>query len=174
MYAFDPVTIFQNELFAGQTVTIPTSVQDNLNRVKTASRWMFALYITGVCLSFVTFLIGLTSLYSRVGSCCTTIVAFMAFLFVGAATILAQVLFLIYRNVINNASISNFNVSASLGTTIFIFSWIATAGSLLAFVGYMFGICCGTGSRYERVPRRKRGEKPVDESSYPLARNQFP
>jgi hypothetical protein len=153
MYTFDPTQIFSQELLAGQSITIPSSIQNDLGRLHTASHWMFALYIVGVVLAFITVLIGFTALCTRSGSVWSTLFSFLAFIFIGAATLVAQILFLIYRNVIND-TITEFNVSASLGTTIFGFSWTATAAALVAFFGFMFGICCGT--------REKRGFRRVE------------
>jgi len=155
LYWFDPVSIFSNELFSGQSVVIPSSIQNDFNKVETASHWMFAMYLVGVILVFLEVLIGFTTLCTRVGSVITTIVSFLAFLFVAAATVVAQVMFAIYRNAINN-SITQFNVQASLGTTMFAFGWAATAAAAAAFIGFLFGICCGTG---ESRRWRRRGEK---------------
>jgi len=146
MYTFDPTQIFSKELDAGQLVDIPPSIQDNLNKLHTATQWMFAMYIVGVVLAFLTILIGLTALFTRYGSVVSTIVSFLAFLFILAATLVAQIMFVIYRNVING-TIIELNVSASLGTTMFAFSWTASAAALVAFFGFCFGICCGTGRR---------------------------
>jgi len=171
MYVFDPVDIFQSELLEGKSVTIPQSINDDLSKVTTATKWMFALYITAISLAFSTFLVGLTTLCSRRGSICSTCTACLMFMAVAIATIIAQVLFTEYRNVIND-TITEFNVSASLGKTMFILSWGATAAAALAFIGFMFGTCCGDGgTRYSRVGRVGRGgrEKPVvAEESYPL------
>jgi hypothetical protein len=146
MYTFDPTQIFSKELDAGQLVDIPPSIQDNLNKLHTATQWMFAMYIVGVVLAFLTILIGLTALFTRFGSVVSTIISFLAFLFILAATLVAQIMFVIYRNVING-TIIELNVSASLGTTMFAFSWTASAAALVAFFGFCFGICCGTGRR---------------------------
>jgi len=113
------------------------------------------MYLVGVILVFLEVLIGFTTLCTRVGSVITTIVSFLAFLFVAAATVVAQVMFAMYRNAINN-SITQFNVQASLGTTMFAFGWAATAAAAAAFIGFLFGICCGTG---ESRRWRRRGEK---------------
>jgi len=147
MYTFNPVEIFQTELFQGQSVTIPQDVQNNINRLHTASRWMFVLYIIGLLLSGITVLTGLTTFCSRAGSIMTTIISFIAFIFIAVASIEAQVVFIIYKNAVNE-NIKTFNVTASLGTTIFVFTWISSAAMLAAFFGFMFGICCGTGRRY--------------------------
>lgn len=161
MYAFDPVTIFQNELIQGQSVTVPQSIQDDRDRVATASRWMFALYMTAVVLLFITVLVGLTTLCTRVGSVITAIVSCLGLLFITGATLVAQIMFVIYRNAINNA-ITQLNVSANLGTTIFAFSWAAVAASLIAFFTFTFGICCGTGeTRRGWRQREKYDASPV-------------
>lgn len=160
MYAFDPVQIFQDELLQGQSVTVPQSVQDDLGKVRTASRWMFALYMVAVILLAITVLVGLTTLCTRVGSVITTIVSFLGLLFVTAASLVAQIMFVIYRNAINN-TITQLNVSADLGTTMFAFSWTAVAAALIAFIGFTFGICCGTGEHRRGWRREKYEGSPV-------------
>ena len=160
MYVFDLVTIFQNELIQGESITIPPSVQDARDRVATASRWMFALYMTAVVLLFITVLIGLTTLCTRVGSVITAIVSFLGLLFIAAATLVAQIMFVIYRNAVNNA-IPQLNVSANLGTEMFAFSWTAVACALIAFITFTFGICCGTGENRRGWRREKYDASPV-------------
>ena len=154
MYVFDPVQIFSSELFSGQSVIIPQSIQNELGKLHTASRWMFALYIVGVILAFITVMVGLTALCTMLGSCIATFASLFAFIFIGAATLVAQVMFTIYRNVINN-TITELNVSANLGTTMFSFSWTATLAALIAFFGFLIGICCGTGGRRNSVTKGK-------------------
>lgn len=149
MYDFNIHDIFQAQLTQGQNVTIPTSIQDDFGKVHTASRWMFALYIIAVILAFLTFVIGLTTLVSRLGSVVATFLAFLSFLFIAAATILAQAIFVVYRHAINDA-VSQLGVTANLGTAMFAFSWVAAVGAFAAFVGFLFGICCGTGDRRRR------------------------
>jgi hypothetical protein len=152
MYTFDPLEIFDSELLAGQSVMIPTNVQDDINRLHTASRWMFALYIVGLLLAGVSLLTGLTTFCSRMGSVIATIISFLAFVFIVVASIEAQIVFIIYRNAVND-NIKTFNVTASLGTTIFAFTWIASIAAFAAFFGFMIGICCGTDNRRYRENR---------------------
>lgn len=154
MYTFDFLEIFNSELFAGQSVNIPQSIQDDLGRLHTASHWMFALYIVGVILAFITVLVGLTALCTLFGSCIATFVSLMAFIFIAAATFLAQIMFMIYRNAIND-TITELDVTASLGTAMFAFSWTATVAAFVAFFGFLIGICCGTGGRREYAMREK-------------------
>ena len=159
LYTFDIVQIFQDQLLAGYTVTIPASIENDLNKLHTASRWMFALYLTGVILIFLTVVTGLLALRFFFGSMLAVFVSFLAFLFWGAATIVAQVTFVIYRNAINSA-IKQLNVSASLGTTMFAFSWVAVVCIVVAFIGFCLGSCCGTGESGRR--RGWRREKYYD------------
>ena len=91
----------------------------------------------------------------------TAIVSFLAFLFIAAATVVAQVMFVIYRNTVND-TIPEFNVQASLGKTIFVFSWIATAAAAAAFIGFYFGICCGTGESRRWNRRGVEKEVPLE------------
>jgi hypothetical protein len=159
MYVFDPFQVFSGELISGQSIIIPQSIQNALGRLHTASRWMFALYMVGVILAFITVMVGLVALCTMLGSCIAIFASLFAFIFIGAATILAQVMFMIYQNVINN-TISELNISASLGTAMFAFSWIATIAALIAFFGFLIGICCGTGGRRSSAMREKNDTVP--------------
>jgi hypothetical protein len=154
MYVFDPFQVFSSELISDQSVVIPQSIQNALGRVHTASRWMFALYMVGVVLAFITVMVGLMALCTVLGSCIAAFVSLFAFIFIGAATVVAQVMFTIYQNVINN-TVTELNVSASLGMTMFAFSWTATIAALIAFFGFLIGICCGTGGRRSDAKREK-------------------
>lgn len=159
MYTFDIVQIFESQLLAGQSVNIPSSIQDDLGRIHTASHWMFALYLVGVILIFLTVLNGFFALCFLFGSLLAVFVSFLALLFWAAATVLAQVMFTIYRNAIND-TIAELDVSANLGTAMFAFSWTATLCILVACLGFCLGSCCGT-SGTER-PRYWRREKYAD------------
>jgi SUR7/PalI family len=154
MYVFNPVEIFQQQLLIGEEVIVPQSVQDNLTRLTQASHWMFALYMLSAILLFFVALAGLSTLCVRLGSVITTVLSFIALIFITAATLLAQVMFAIYRNAIND-TIPVLNVKASLGSTMFGLSWAATVSALAAFVGFLFGICCSAGEsggiRYRRT-----------------------
>jgi len=160
MYTFDIVQIFEDQLLAGYNVTIPADIENDLNQLHTASRWMFALYLVGVIFIFLTVLTGLLALCSFFGSILAVFLSILAVLFWGAATILAQVTFIIYRNAINN-TITQLNVSASLGTTMFVFSWVAAVCVFVAFFGFCLGSCCGSGeSGRRRGWRREKYYEP--------------
>ena len=162
MYSFNPIPIISDELLSGEEVIVPQSIQDGLGRLNTASRWMFVMYIIGLIFAFLTILTGLTSLFARRGSAISAVVSFLAFLFIGAATVVATVTFILYMDAVNNAE-SQFGVVASLGTTMFAFSWTATGASLGASIGFCLGGCCGTGERkrgFRRVGAMEEGVPP--------------
>jgi len=159
-YSFDIVQIFQDELSPGQNVSIPSVIQDNHDKVHTASHWMFGLYIVGTIFIFLAVLMGFLALVLLFGSVLALFVSFLGFLFFGAATILAQVIFTIYRDAIN-ISVSQLGVTANLGTTMFAFSWTATVCILVAFFGFCLGSCCGTSeSGRRRYWRREKYYNP--------------
>jgi SUR7/PalI family len=149
MYTFDIVQIFDDQLLTGYNVTIPADIENDLNQLRTASHWMFALYLVGVIFIALTVLTGLLALCFFFGSILAVFVSFLAIVFWGAATILAQITFIIYRDAINN-TITQLNVSAKLGTTMFAFSWVAAVCVFVAFFGFCFGSCCGTGESGSR------------------------
>lgn len=58
LYWFNPVEILLSELLAGASIALPSQITDALDLVRTASRWMFAFFLTGACLALPTALPG--------------------------------------------------------------------------------------------------------------------
>ncbi len=159
LYWFNPVEILLNELLAGASIALPTEVTDVLNIVRLASKWMFVCYLVGTCLTFLCiFLVPMG--YSKrprwqhkakrifLRQVPVTILSFVALLFTGAASAVATVMFVIFRNTFSGAA--NFNIEAHLGVPMFAFMWIATGFNFVGFlmqVGTCCGVCCCTGRR---------------------------
>ena len=159
LYWFNPVEIILSELLAGASIALPTEVTDVLHIVKTASQWMFACYLVGVCLTFLCiFLVPLG--FSKqprwshkakrifIRQLPLTILTFLALLFTAGPSVIATVMFVIFRNTFTGAA--DLNITASLGTPMLAFMWIATGLNLIGFVmqlGTCCGVCCCTGRR---------------------------
>jgi hypothetical protein len=154
MYWFDPVAILLNELLAGATIALPAEINTTLNLVKLASHLMFGFFITGMCMNFVSIFITPVVLYSRWWSLPTAIWTFIAALLTSAATTIATVMFVIFRNVITSQA--GLDISASLGTDMFAFMWTGAAFSIFGFIIHLcLGCCCA--SRRDVVTGRRRG-----------------
>ncbi|KAI9811623.1 MAG: hypothetical protein M1827_005372 [Pycnora praestabilis] len=113
LYWFNPVSIILNELLSGATIVLPANIISVLKIVETASHWMFGLFLTGIVLSFLSIFITPVSIYTRWASFILSIFTFLAALTTTAATIIATVMFIIFRNVFTTAT--EVNIGAELG-----------------------------------------------------------
>jgi hypothetical protein len=124
------------------------------------SRWMFGLFLTGTCLTFVLIFLMPLSIFTRWLALPVAILAFLNALIVTAATIIATVMFIIFRNTITG--VAELNIGAEIGITLFVFMWIASAFTIFAWLVQM-GLCCCCASRRDVKTGRKRGsEKAYD------------
>ena len=161
-YWFNPVEILLNELLAGATIALPAEISDILDLIKIASNVMFGFFLTGVCMNFVSIFLAPITLYSRWWSLPFTIWSFIAALLTTAATIIATVMFIIFRNTITSQE--GINIGASLGTVMFTFMWIGSGFSIAAFVIHLCLSCC-CASRRDVKSGRKKGSKKAYRSS---------
>lgn len=194
LYAFNPVQIILNELLSGATIALPANITDALKIAKTASYWMFGLFLTTVVLSFVLIFLSPFAVSSRsprkpqdtsrpphrrgifilFRSLPFTIISFMNALMTIAASVVATAMFSIFKNVFDGTS--EVNIVATLGPRMMAFMWIASAFNLFAFIlefGSFCALCCCC-SCYGRKKRRSfrsgMGEKngpgsPSDDST---------
>ncbi|KAI9827069.1 MAG: hypothetical protein M1819_007061 [Sarea resinae] len=154
LYWFNPVDIILNELLAGATIALPATITDALHLAKTASHWMFGLFLTGAILSYLMIFLVPLSIYTRWASLPISIITFLAALCVTAATIIATAMFIIFRNVFTGAT--EVNIGAKLGSEMFAFMWIASAFSILGWL-FQLGMCCCCASRRDVRTGRKKG-----------------
>jgi hypothetical protein len=166
LYWFNPVKIILNQLLAGASIALPTEVTDILDIVKLASEWMFACFLVGTCLTFVCIFICPMGFSKKprwqhkarrifLRQLPITIVAFLAALFTTVATVIATVMFVIFRNTFAGAA--DLNIEAHIGSEMYAFMWIAAGFNLIGFfmqIGTCCGVCCCTGRRKaERLSR---------------------
>ncbi|GAO51330.1 hypothetical protein SAICODRAFT_20854 [Saitoella complicata NRRL Y-17804] len=156
-YAFDPVEIIESELLIGASVAIPTSITSDIARVRIASRWIFGLYMTGVCLSFVTLLIMCIGALGRRWAVLPVITGFLAWLMTTAASVVATVLWKIVQNVFNNAT--EVNVIVSLSTEMLAMEWLAVAFSTIALLFLLISLCTPKGRKTVEKQRMLEEEK---------------
>lgn len=165
-YWFNPVEIIVSQLLAGASIALPTEVTDILNIVRLASRWMFICFLVGTILTFLCIFICPIGFSKRprwqhkarrifFRQLPITILAFLAALFTTVATVIATVMFIIFRNTFKDAA--DLNINAHIGSEMFAFMWIATGFNLIGLfiqVGTCCGVCCCTGRRKaERISR---------------------
>ena len=171
LYWFNPVEILLNELLAGATIALPADINNILDLIRLASHLMFGFFITGVCMNFVSIFIAPVVLFSRWWSFPIAIWTFISALLTAAATVIATVMFVIFRNVITSQS--SLNIGGSIGTQMFAFMWIGTAFSIFGFVIHLGLSCCCASKRDVKTGRRKGNKKAygdagMDEKKKPI------
>jgi hypothetical protein len=156
LYWFNPVEILRNELLAGASINLPANINDILDLIHIVSNWMFGLFLTGTVLSFVLIFLMPISVYTRWLALPVAILAFLNALFVTVASVVATVMFVIFKNTIG--SVAELNISAEIGTSMFAFMWIASAFTIFTWLIQM-GLCCCCASRRDVKTGRKRGNE---------------
>jgi len=122
---------------------------------------MFGLFLTGTVLSFVLLFLMPLSIYTRWLALPIAIIAFLNALIITAASIIATVMFIIFRNTISG--VAELNIGAEIGITLFAFMWVASAFAIFAWLVQM-GLCCCCASRRDV----KKGGKRRSEKAYRL------
>ena len=117
---------------------------------------MFGLFLTGTVLSFVLIFAMPLSIFTRWLTLPVAILAFLNALFVTVASVIATVMFVIFRNTIGG--VAELNLEAEIGTTMFAFMWVASAFSIFAWLVQM-GMCCCCASRRDVKKGKKRGNE---------------
>ncbi|PPJ50146.1 hypothetical protein CBER1_04849 [Cercospora berteroae] len=156
LYWFNPVAIVQSQLLAGATIALPAEINDILDLIRLVSNWMFGLFLTGLVLDFIVIFLLPLSVFTRWLSLPLSIITFVAALLTTAAAIIATVMFIIMQNAITSAT--ELNIRASIGTQMFVFMWIASTASVLAFA-IQLGMCCCCASRRDVRTGRRMGSK---------------
>ena len=118
---------------------------------------MFGLFLIGACLTFLSIFLTPLSVFSRWITVPIAILTFLSALFTTAASIIATLMFLIFRNVIKGAE-ATVNIVPTIGIEMFIFMWIASACAIVGWL-IMMGECCCCASRRDVREGRKRGSK---------------
>lgn len=142
-YWFDLEGILKNETKNGIDILLPANAQQYSNIVEAASKAMWVCYVAGIVVLGIEAVIGLFSFHSRLASCCTAVIAFLAFALLLSASGLATGMFVTYRKYFND-ELGQYGILASLDSKAFILTWIATGASLWSTIWWIFSICCGS------------------------------
>ena len=106
-------------------VALPANIISALTLVRTASHWMFALFLTGACTCLVSIFLTPLSIYTRWATFPIAIFAFLTALTTTAASIIATVMFIIFRNVVHGAE-NTVNIVPEIGIKMFAFMWVVS------------------------------------------------
>lgn len=172
-YWFNPVEIITSELLVGASIALPTDLVDILKIVHTASTWMFACFLTGLCLCFLCIFIAPLEFSKKprwqhkarrvfLRSLPILILRILALVFTAAGAVIATVMFVIFRNTFGG--VPELNIQAKLGPEMLAFEWVAVGFALIGVVmslGTCCGVCCCTGKK--RAMKKQRESRVIDE-----------
>ena len=157
---FDPVSAWGlNETGAEQL--FGKELTDGLNIYKNVAKWMFLCYLIAIISTAAEILVGISSLFSRLGALATTIVSSVSSLFLIAFAITATALYASLVGTFNGA-LRQYDIRTSLGTNMLVLMWLAVAFSWASGIFWCFASCCCSGRSdrirgYNNPPRGNRG-----------------
>lgn len=107
-------------------------------------------------MNFVSIFLAVLALRSRWWSLPLAIWTFIAALLTTAASVIATVMALVFRNVATSQSA--LNIGADIGVQMFAFMWIGAGFSIFGFLCHI-GMCCCCASRRDVRTGRRKGRK---------------
>lgn len=157
---FNPIEVW-NLKETGLENGLPSGMRKSLNLYKNVSKWMFIAYIVAFVATVVELVVGIFAICSRWGSCVTTLVSGVAFLFTAAASVTATAMFATVTGAFNE-NLKNYGMHGSMGKNIYVTTWLAVAFSLGAALFWMLSTCCCSGRspyNHKNTPRGVTAEK---------------
>ena len=147
-YWFNPVEVWHlNNSLTDQYFS--TELKDGLKAYQTTARWMYIAYVVALISTAVEILVGVSTLFSRLGSVATTIVSTVSSIFTIGFALTATILYATLTGAFNTA-LKDYDIHGSLGHSIFVWTWLAVLFSWGAGLFWLFSSCCCSG-RSDRI-----------------------
>lgn len=147
LFSFNIVDIINSEKKSGAAdLKFPDDVTKVFNTVNAVSRITWILFMIGIVATGVEFVVGWFGLLSRWGSCCTTIVANIAFIALLGGAVMNTALYAIMSSAFNK-TYGNFGVKAYFNNYTYGTMWAGVAFSLAAAIFWLMSTCCCSGRR---------------------------
>ena len=124
-------------------------LKDGLDAYETVAKWMYVAYIVAIISTAVEILVGISALFSRVGSLATTIVSTVSSLFVLGFALTSTILYAALTGAFNEA-LKDYHIHGKMGKTMYVWVWLAVAFSWAAGIFWTFSSCCCSG-RSDRI-----------------------
>lgn len=147
---FNPVEVWHlNSSNTTEKALFGSALNDGLKAYKTTAKWMYIAYIIAVISTAVEILVGISALFSRLGSLATTLVSTVSSIFVIGFALTATILYATLTGTFNDA-LKQYNVHGALGRDIYVWTWLAVLFSWGAGLFWLFSSCCCSG-RSDRI-----------------------
>ena len=147
-YWFNPADVWG----LNNTVTdqfFDKELKDGLKAYKAVAKWMYIAYIVAVITTAAEIIVGISALFSRVGSLATTLVSTISSLFVLGFSLTATILYATLTGAFNEA-LKEYHIHGKMGRTMYVWAWLAVAFSWGAGLFWLFSSCCCSG-RSDRI-----------------------
>jgi hypothetical protein len=151
---FNPIQVW-NLNGTGVENMLPSGLEKALNIYKGVSKWMFIAYIVAFAATIAELVVGVFAICSRWGSCVTSLISGIAFLFTTAASVTSTALFATLTGTFNDA-LKSYGITGQMGKNIYVTTWLAVAFSLGASLFWVLSSCCCSG----RSPYNHRDRSP--------------
>ena len=126
-----------------------SKLKSGLEAYRKTAHWLYVAYVVAVLTTAAEILVGVSALFSRLGSLATTLVSVVSSTFTFGFALTATVLYATLTGAFNNA-LKQYNIHGSLGRTIYIWCWLAVGFSWAAGIFWLFSSCCCSG-RSDRI-----------------------
>lgn len=142
-FYFNPLRVWglDNSAMKSQ---LPSGYNNAMKMYRDASKWMFIAYILSFVTTILELIVGFSAIFSRWGSCATTLISTAAFCFTAAASITATVLFTILKASVEGP-LKPYGIRGYMGARMFATTWLAVVFALGASIFWMFSSCCCSG-----------------------------
>lgn len=154
-FYFNPIEVWKLNNTGVENI-LPKDLSKALDTYKTVSKWMFIAYIIAFAATAAQLLVGLFAICSRWGSCVTSLVSAVSFLFITAASVTSTALFAVLTGTFNE-NLKQYNIKGSMGKNIYVTTWLAVAFSLAASLFWVISSCCCSGRSPYHSSGKPRG-----------------
>ena len=129
----------------GLTLEVPDEIEDALKVFANLIKWSQIVFCIAVVAAGVALIVGISSFFSRIGSCITWVVSSIATAAIIAFAVLTTVTASVVVGIITAAT-KNFGVDSSVSTSWLAVIWVGVACAIASWFFWMFTICCCKGS----------------------------
>jgi hypothetical protein len=170
---FDPLTVWGIGNDTELEDTFSSEFKSALKTYKTASKWMFIVYIIALVSTIVELLFGIVTLFWTCG-CLTWIISTISSVSMSAASVLATVIATTVVSSIDTI-LEDYGVKAHIGWHMLAATWIAVAFNIAASFFWLLSRCCcpsvASSPRKDRRNRQSDAEKLLPAGGYAQVRD---
>ena len=137
--------------------TVPEPLNGSLKTFKTVHKWTQVVYVIAIVASFLTLILGIAAIFSKIASCITYIICGVATTSLSIASSMATAESAIVIGSIKTVK-DEYGVNGHINTSWLAVTWTAVAFSLAAGIFWLASICCCSTDSGSRGRRNRGGD----------------